>query len=195
MEQGLRSELMKNRIVFAAGAAMGLLVGFGMLAGALIAIQVWGPQVDSPQIEFPESILHASATHGGNTMAMATGPIDAGVEGLFVLDFITGELQCSVLNPRTLQLGGLYKHNVVTDLGVEIGKQPRYLLVTGAANVRSQGGNIRPAQSIVYVADTNTGNYAAYMLPWNRTAQQYNFTQTNPMILLGRGTARNVIVE
>lgn len=172
------------------GLAIGLSTGLGVVVGVMMT-----SHQDTPQIAFPETILNATASHGSNTMAIATGPIDSGVEGLFVLDFITGELQCSVLNPRTLQLGGLYRHNVVQDLGVEVGKQPRYLMVTGVANIRSSAGNVRPAESIVYVADSNTGNYAAYMLPWNRSAAQYNFAQANPMVLIGRGTARNVVVE
>jgi hypothetical protein len=171
------------------GLTLGLSVALGVFLGMLAVLH------NSAPFGFPETVLQAAATHGGSTMAIATGPIDEGVEGLFVLDFITGQLQCSVLNPRTGQIGGLFKHNVVGDLGVEQGKQPKYLLVTGQASFRTSGGNIRPAESIVYVADENTGNFAAYMLPWNRAASQYNFAQTNPMQLLGKGTARTVELE
>ncbi len=45
----------------------------------------------------PETVLNASASHGGETFAMATGPVDADVEGLFMLDFLTGELQSNRL--------------------------------------------------------------------------------------------------
>jgi len=177
-------------LALSAGVCMGLLMGVGVMIGAMIAV----PLARTPSIEFP-GVLNATATDSTSTMAIATGPIDGEVEGLFVLDFLTGELQCSVLNPRTGTLGGLYKHNVVLDLGVEQGKQPKYLMVTGAANFRVSGGNVRPAASIVYVADANTGRYAAYMLPWDRQAQSYNFAQMNPMILLGTGDARQLQVE
>ena len=162
----------------------------GAMAGALVALQFSGPR-----IQLPSTLLNATATHGGSTMAIATGPIDEGVEGFFVLDFITGELTCSVLNPRTGALGGAYRANVVADLGVEQGKQPQYLMVTGAADFRTQGGNVKPAESIIYVADANTGRYVAYWLPWNRQAAQYNFTQANPMLVLGKGSARNIEIE
>jgi hypothetical protein len=128
-------------------------------------------------------------------MAIATGPIQDGVEGFFVLDFITGELTCSVLNPRSGQMGGAYRANVVNDLGVEQGKQPQYLMVTGAAEFRTQGGNLVPAESVVYVADANTGRYVAYWLPWNRQAAQQNFPQAAAMQVLGKGSARNIQVE
>ncbi len=177
-------------LMLGAGLTMGLLVGVGMVIGVL-----YGIQYRTANIPFPATILNATASHGGKTMALATGPIHQDVEGLFVLDFLTGELQCSVLNPRTGQLGGLYRHNVVQDLGVEAGKQPSYLMVTGVANMRNSAGNFTPAKSVVYVADANTGAYAAYLLPWNRAASQYNFAQANPMILMGRGSARSIVVE
>ncbi|MBI2477339.1 MAG: hypothetical protein HYV60_01415 [Planctomycetia bacterium] len=165
-------------------------LSFGAILGAAVAVQF-----SSPRIQLPTTLLNASATHGGTTMAIATGPIQEGVEGVFILDFITGELTCSVLNPRTGVLGGAFKANVVADLGVEQGKQPQYLMVTGAANFRTQGGNIAPAESVVYVADANTGRYVAYWLPWNRQAAQYNFAQASAMMVLGTGSARNVQVE
>ncbi|HUG66816.1 MAG TPA: hypothetical protein VMM76_03625 [Pirellulaceae bacterium] len=165
-------------------------VTVGAILGAVIAVQF-----SSPRIQLPATLLHAAATHGGTTMAISTGPIQEGVEGFFVLDFITGELTCSVLNPRTGQLGGAYRANVVADLGVEQGKQPQYLMVTGAANFRTQGGNVAPAESVVYVADANTGRYVAYWLPWNKIAAQQNFPQASPMQVLGAGSARNIQIE
>jgi expansin (peptidoglycan-binding protein) len=169
-----------------------LVVGlaFGAIFGAVVAVQFL-----SPRIQMPEMLLNATATHGAKTMATATGPISQGVEGFFVLDFITGELTCSVLNPRSGAMGGAFRANVVADLGVEQGKQPQYLMVTGAASFRTQGGNVRPAESVVYVTDANTGRYVAYWLPWNRAAEQYNFAQASPMLVLGKGSARNLELE
>ena len=181
----------KPYLVLGLGLMTGLLFGLGMTIGVLVGLGSRG----GVRLELPETLLHATATHGGDTMAIATGPIDESTEGLFVLDFLTGELQCAVLNPHTMQLGGLYRHNVIMDLGVEQNKQSRYLMVTGAINARVSGGRIRPAQSIVYVADTTTGRFAAYMLPWDRAAASYNFAQANPMILLGKGAARKIQIE
>lgn len=180
---------LQNRpgVALATGLISGLLVGFGMLVGALVATDY----LSSPRVQWPETSLQAVATHGTDSFAMATGPISDGVEGVFFLDFLTGELTCSVINPRTGQLGGLYRHRVIQDLGVEQGKKPSYLMVTGRANFRSSVGNVRPADSVVYVADANTGRFAAYALPWNRSAAAYNFAQTNPMVLIGKGTARS----
>lgn len=171
------------------GVSLGVTICAAALVGFLAGRQTGG------RIQLPETLLHASATESGDTMAIATGLIDEGVEGLFILDFITGNLQVAVINPRTGQLGGLYFHNVAADLGTQQGKAPKYLIVTGEYMYRSFTGNVRPAQSIVYVADATSGRYAAYMLPWDRQASSYNFAQVNPMILLGKGLARNVPVE
>lgn len=165
-------------------------LAFGAIFGAVSVVQF-----SNSRLQFPQTLLNASATHGAKTMAIATGPIDDGVEGFFVLDFLTGELSCSVLNPRTGAMGGAFRANVVNDLGIEQGKQPDYLLITGAANFRTQGGNVKPAESVVYVADANTGRYVAYWLPWNRAASQYNFAQASPMLVLGKGSARNLQLE
>ena len=64
-------------------------------------------------------------------------------------------------------------------------------MVTGRVEFRTRGGNVQPAESVVYVVDANTGNFAAYLLPWNSAAASFNFTQMTPMVLLGKGTARN----
>ena len=168
--------------------AIGLIVGAGV--GALVA-----SKLSTPRLELPATLLNATATDSSDTMSLATGPVAEGIEGLFILDFITGELTCSVLNPRTGALGGAFSANVVADLGVEQGKQPKYIMVTGQAQFRVQGGNIRPAESVVYVADSNTGHWVAYWLPWNRQAASYNFTQASPMGVLGKGSARNIQVE
>jgi len=171
-----------------------LMLAIGLICGAAIGAAVYA-KLSPPRIELPTTLLNATATHGSDTMAMATGPVADGVEGLFILDYITGELTCSVLSPRTGQLGGAFSANVVADLGVEQGKQPKYIMVTGQAEFRVQGGNVKPAECIVYVADSNTGRWVAYWMPWNRQAAQYNFTQASPMGVLGKGSARNIQVE
>jgi hypothetical protein len=170
---------------FRLGLGLGLLVGLGMIGGVAITLGL---------VSF-ETPLEAVASSGGDSMAIATGHIDEGVEGLFVLDFITGQLTCQVINPRTGQLAGLYQRSVAQDLGIEQGKQPKYLLVTGALEVRQAVSNVRPAHSLVYVADVNTGRYVAYMLPFNKQLLDFNRTQISQMIPVGGGSARNIVVE
>jgi hypothetical protein len=173
---------------------LGFTGGLSLGLSLVIVVLLTGVAGFGPERAVPEVLLNATATHGSDTMAIATGPIDEGVEGFFVLDFLTGELTCQVLNPRTGQLGGLFRRNVAGDLRLEHGKQPKLLLVTGRSDLNFSG-NVRPAECFVYVADANTGRYVAYMLPWDRTRAVANFGQVNTMIPIGMGTARSVAVE
>lgn len=173
----------------------GLIAGLGVSVAATFgSLSAWG-YFEKDKFRQLEQQLHAIATHGSDSMAIATGNIDEGVEGVFFLDFISGDLTCQVLNARTGLLGGIFRQNVAADLGVEQGKQPKYLLVTGSFETRQNISNIRPAKSIVYVADTNTGRYVAYMLPWNQSLVNSGGKVAAPMVLIGRDSARNAVVE
>lgn len=174
-----------------AGCVTGLLLG---IAG-LSVLWYGSARGNAEQMQRFERRLQALATHGGDSLAIATGPIDEGAEGIFFLDYVTGELTCQVLNPRTGLLGGVFRQNVVNDLGIEPGKQPKYLITIGALDVRPNISNIRPARSIVYVADSNTGRYVAYALPWNQQIANAGGAQVSPMLAIGRGAARNIILE
>jgi hypothetical protein len=173
---------------FRSGLGMGLLCGSGLLLGVLLMLGLtpWAG------LETP---VEAVATSGGDTMAIATGPIGDGVEGLFILDFVTSHLTCQVLNPRTGQLSFLYQRNVAQDLGVQQGKQPKYMLITGLFNVRQQVSNVKPAECLVYVADINTGRYIVYMMPYSKAAMELRVAVATQMIPVGGGSARNVAVE
>lgn len=174
-----------------AGLAMGLLVGVGMMIGTLAAVR----QAPATGLQFPETLLHASASHSGKSMAMATGYVDEESEGLFVLDYLTGDLHCFVVNPRTVQWGGMGKYNVITDLGVQQGKEPNYVLVTGQTQFRRGAGAQSPALCVVYIADANTGNFAAYGMLWDRTMAAAGRPQDVVPKLLGTGKARTLEIR
>ena len=84
--------------------------------------------------------LHATATDRQETFAMSTGMLEGGFEAIYTLDFLTGDLRGAVPafnNPRAFS--ALYAHNVMQDLGVDIGKNPKFMIVTGTATLRSGG--------------------------------------------------------
>lgn len=89
----------------------------GLLLGLAVAVGIFLGRFSSHPAEAIR--LNATASHGASSFAMATGPIDDTVEGLFCLDFVTGDLTCYVLNPRTGRGAGLYKTNVTADLAPE----------------------------------------------------------------------------
>lgn len=170
------------------GLGLGLLVGIGMLIGVLATVMV----DDHHAVGLPETLLHATATDGGDTMAVATGVIAEGVEGVFFLDFLTGDLSGWLINRRTGGIGGIYKHNVIQDFQIVQGKKQKYLMVTGAAPMTRGGSQVRAGDCLVYIVDQNTGNFAAYGLAVNRSAYAAGAPQVSPMVLVGRGSARNI---
>lgn len=176
---------------FLVGLAMGLLVGIGTMIGTPVTTPRSGPAT----LQMPETVLHATGSHGGDSLVMATGRMDAEVEGLFTLDFLTGDLQCFVINPQMGGIGAVFHHNIIGDLGVVQGKKPNYVMVTGQASIARGTSMATPARCVVYVADANTGRFAAYTLVWNRTMFRENTLPAGGFTLVGTGTARNVLIR
>lgn len=139
----------------------------------------------------------ATATTGGS-FAVATGMVDSDVEGLYVLDFVTGDLQCSVLNFRTGKFNAVFRANVLQDLGSDgavEGKNPTFLLSTGMINFPRGASVARPGNSVCYVLDTTTGSYAAYAIPWRRELAATGRPQSGALMLLDVGRARTLAIR
>jgi len=178
-------------LMLSLGLTMGLLVGVGMLVGALVAAH----SQPVATLQMPETLLHASGSHSGESFAMATGMFDESMEGVFLLDYLTGDLQCWVLSPQAATFVAQFKYNVLGDLGVEQGKKPNYVMVTGAASFRRGANMLQPGNSVVYVADANTGNFAAYGVVFNATMFKTATPQTGALRKLGAGKARALAIR
>jgi hypothetical protein len=116
----------------------------------------------------PHARLHAVATDHTDNFAMATGLVDDELEAVFILDFLTGSLKCAVLSTSTGKFTSAFETSVLDDLGVKANQNPKFMMVTGAAGLRRQGGQMQPGNSVVYVAETTSGRIAAYAVPWTR---------------------------
>jgi len=116
---------------------------------------------------WPQTPLHATTTDRGESFAIATGMVDADVEAVYFLDFLTGDLSAAVLSPLAGKFNAFYTYNVSSDLGVEPGKAPKYLMATGVASMRRSAKTAKLGAAVVYVAETNSGRVAAYALPWD----------------------------
>lgn len=131
---------------------------------------------------FPAGYRPDSAVSGKN-MSFATGRIEGDVEGLFVLDHLTGNLQCFVLNARSGQLGASYRTNVLEDMGIQPGAgELEYGMVTGSfdfSNLRQ--GQDRYAQCICYVTEVNSGRVLGYTFMFNGTLASRGELQTGAM--------------
>ena len=137
------------------------LVWFGIgLIGGLILTGFW-----------PDAPLHAVATDRCQTYAIATGPVDEETEAVYFLDFLTGNLNAVVLGKRGNGFTAFYQRDVLTDLGVDPSKNPRFMMVTGMTSQQlTRTARTRPSLAAVYVAEVTTGKVAAYGIPWNKTA-------------------------
>ena len=137
-----------------------LLVGGGLFAAG-VAVGAWSRGPGVPKV-------FAATAAADESFAACTTPIADGVEGLFLLDFETGDLTGGVLNRGTTKFTSTYRHNVLKDLDFKAGKvkSPKFLLTAGAVEFTGPGS----AGSALYVTDASTGVTVAYGIPWN--AQQ-----------------------
>jgi len=129
----------------------------GCVAGILLATAVAPPRQ-----------VTATTALSQESFAVCTAPIDGSMEGVFILDFETGDLTGGVLNQNTSKFGVSYRTNVLKDLGFKAGKvkNPKFLLVPGVASFAGAAAS-RMAQSVLYVTDAATGVTVAYGIPWN----------------------------
>ncbi len=157
--------------------------GAGLIAGVLLAalsggflsnslLHRPGTPSDLSSLEagfLKATAVSATATHGNDTVIMCTGEVDVGVEAVYVLDVVTGELKGGVLNVRTGRFMTAYTYsNVAKDVGADGVKNPHYLMVTGEAQqTQGYGGNGRIGRSVLYIAESNTGTVACYAAPWS----------------------------
>ena len=135
----------------------------GYLAAGLVLGLVLGLNL---QGLWPHVPLHATATHGLDKFAICTGLVDDTVEAIYFLDFLTGDMRAAVINPKTGKFIAYYTRNIAADFGT-VTKNPRYLIVTGFADMPRGRSNFQFAKSVVYVAEASTGQVAAYSIPWN----------------------------
>ena len=129
----------------------------GIIIGAVVGANVGGL--------WPQIPVHATATHGQENFAIATGPIGIDVEAVYILDYLTGELKAAVAEFADRQVHVVLRIQHHQGPGHRRGKNPRYLMVTGMADMR-KGGQGQLGSSVVYIAEFTSGNIAAYGLPW-----------------------------
>jgi len=159
----------------------------GLLAGLVVGLNVAGL--------WPQMPVHAVGTHGQDNFAIATGPVDEDVEAVYILDYITGELKAAVISLQTGRFNSGFTYKVDKDLLLPGTKNPRYLMVTGLANVRRATQSVTPGRSIVYIAEVTSGQLAAYVIPWQAAKQSAGTPQTGSFILLNKIPIRTAAIR
>ena len=187
----------RSVLPLALSVVVGTVGAIGFASGWISQARLAAPQQEVAS-QIPAELLaqvglRADSAASGRTMAMATGRIDADIEGLYVLDFTTGNLFCWVLNSRGGGFMAQYMTNVRNDFGaLEQGRNPDYLMVTGFVNVAGgAGADGRPADTVVYVADANSGAVVGYSLVWNKARAAAGGAQGGGLIKVAQGLARD----
>ncbi len=180
----------KSRRAIVLGATAALLTGVGFACGLMFG------GFGKSDLHLPEELLYASATDSTDKFVVATGPVEAGLEGVFFLDPLSGDLQCTVFNPRAGIFNALFRRNVLVDLKVDKEKRPRFLMVTGLVSSKRQVGLIQSTGGcIAYVVEANSGKYAAYAVPWRSDLASRGQPQANELMLLTAGNVRTAAIR
>lgn len=122
---------------------------------------------------WPHEPTYASTADRDSNFAIITIPVGtsaAGIndpmEGVFILDFLTGQLKGAVLNRQKGKFASLYYRDLAKDFNVDPQGTPHYALASGYAQVSGQRG-LTFASGVLYVAELSSGELAAYAFPWN----------------------------
>ncbi len=176
MTQKLAQFAQSRASVLILGLTLGLVVG-------LNAKGLW-----------PNIPLHATATEGYESFSIATGLVNNGVEGLYFLDYLTGDLVGAVVNPKTGKFNSRFTYNITGDFSPSA-RNSKYLMVTGQADMPRGRSGFQAASSIVYIANVTTGEIASYVMPWNSSMQAAGKPQQGTFQLLDKKKLRDVQIR
>lgn len=121
---------------------------------------------------WPHEPAFATNADRDGQFAMVTVPVGtsaAGIsdpmDGVFVLDFLTGQLKGAVLNRQNGKFTSFYLRDLAKDFNVDPEKEPHYAMVTGYAQLAGRGGATF-ASGVVYIGELSSGRIHAYAFPW-----------------------------
>jgi hypothetical protein len=173
-----------------------LTLAIGLLIGGVVG---WNHDYFTPgnsDADLFESIkLNATATENHDNFAIATGLVDGGVEALYFLDYLTGDLKAAVINPKTGTFAAFFTYNISQDFGGAGGGSPKYLMVTGLVDMPRGRAGFQLSKSALYIADATSGTVAAYIMPWNSSMMAAGKPQTGTFQRLDIKQFRTVVVR
>jgi hypothetical protein len=147
----MRTSLADSRVVW---LVAGLLAGLGVA-------YFW-----------PHEPAYATTADRDSNFAMITVPVGmsaAGIndpmDGVFILDFHTGQLKGAVLNRQTGKFTSLYFRDLAKDFNVDPQATPHYAIASGYSQLAGQAG-LTFAAGVLYVGELSSGQMAAYAFPW-----------------------------
>ncbi|MDG2391044.1 MAG: hypothetical protein P8M30_17185 [Planctomycetaceae bacterium] len=128
------------------------------LVGGMTVSQIW-----------PHNTMQAATSDRSETFAMvtsSTGSDLGALESVFVLDFLTGRLVGSTMNPKTGRFHRFYIRDIGADFRVQPNTKPQYTIATGIMPF-SHAGKTEAANGIIYISELTSGKVAAYGYPFS----------------------------
>jgi len=87
-----------------------------------------------------------------------------------------------------------FRKNILQDFS-NLGKDPKFLMVTGQGGFLRGGGGLQPAETAIYIASAATGEVCCYGLAWSPTLHAKGQGQTGTFRLLDKAQFRQVLVR
>lgn len=123
---------------------------------------------------WPRERAFASTADRDSQFAMATCPVGGVIgvtdqlDGVFVLDFLTGSLKGAALNRQARKFTAFYYRDLAKDFKVDPQAEPHYAFVSGTAQLGGAGG-VTFAAGVLYVGELTSGKILCYAFPWQET--------------------------
>ncbi len=142
---------------------------------------------------FPHTPIHAVATDRTDSFLIATGMVDSDVEAIYLLDCLTGDLRAAVMGKARGGFTAIFAYpgvKLMQEFGIDPSKNPKFLMVTGLADLRT-GSQSGFGASVVYVVELTSGKIGAYALPWNRSSWNTRTLVSYTLVPVGMLPFRN----
>lgn len=143
----------------------------GLVAGLGIA-QFW-----------PHEPVAAGTSDRDAKFGMCTCPVSFvdGTEGVFVIDYLTGQLKGGVVNARQNIFTNFYYRNLAADFQVDPKAKPAYAMVAGNRGQNVGQNGVTLGAGTIYVAELTSGKVVAYTFPYTEVRGKTPAVQMTPM--------------
>ncbi|MGI6401305.1 MAG: hypothetical protein ACOX0A_04225 [Thermoguttaceae bacterium] len=157
---------MKRSVFFGLGTAL-------LSTGLAICGFVAGERFATQETESNHSLpVYATASSESDGVIVATGGYSGNVEAMYYLDSQSCRLSAGLISRTAPALQKSFTRNLKNDLAdaaeqlkVSVPVSPKFLMVTGEADIRNVGAVANMSRSLVYVAEINSGIVFVYALP------------------------------
>lgn len=160
--------------------------GWWLVSGVLIGLVLGGLVPPMP--------LHGSATASAEGFSICTAELEPGNEGIYYLDYQTGDLNAAFIHPRAHKFINIYKYNILKDFADA--RTPKFLMVSGSTPlIFPQGGNVRPSVGMVYVVEVTSGIVCAYAAPYSINRESIPAATNEKLQLVDKGKFRSGVIR